>query len=106
LALVWLAERPLELARWQKRLALGIFAMVSAAVVGVVYLSWTPVGDRIVIRGLQGRYFLPVVAMLVLFIPARRFTLRLESGTLRKLATLSPLAVLILSVASLYVRYY
>jgi uncharacterized membrane protein len=48
------------------RLALAAAALIAIALTfGTLYLAWTPVGASVV-EGVQGRYFIPILAILVL----------------------------------------
>ena len=54
-------------------------ALISAGVIGalmmVFLLTWTPYGSK-VIEGTQGRYFLPVLPLVVLLLRNRNLTLK------------------------------
>jgi len=53
-----------------RRIALvGIFVACAACVFIMAYLGWNPVGAR-TISGVQGRYFVPVLPLLLLALPA------------------------------------
>lgn len=56
-----------------------IMALISAGVIGalmmVFLLTWTPFGSK-VIEGTQGRYFLPVLPLVVLLLRSRNITLK------------------------------
>jgi uncharacterized membrane protein len=55
-----------------RRLALvALFACVSLGVLTLAYLGWNPVGERW-IHGVQGRYFLPALPLLLVALPAIR----------------------------------
>lgn len=55
-----------------RRLALvALFACVSLGVLTLAYLGWNPVGERW-IHGVQGRYFLPAMPLLLFALPAVR----------------------------------
>lgn len=75
-----------------------------ATVFAVQYATWTPVGAP-TIDGVQGRYFLPVAAMLVALAPGRA-----EPGPLRRAAiagiSLFPALSIAVAVRALLWRYY
>ncbi len=53
--------------------SLVLFLLSIIAVAAALYLEWTPVGLA-VINGIQGRYFIPIIPLLVpLFVMARRY---------------------------------
>ncbi|HKR47017.1 MAG TPA: DUF2142 domain-containing protein [Paraburkholderia sp.] len=53
------------------RLIVALALLTSIAMIfGALYVSWTPVGRRVV-DGVQGRYFLPLLPLLALLLPAR-----------------------------------
>ena len=50
---------------------LGVLVLlvgVTGAMFGAQYLSWTPVGGGVV-EGMQGRYLLPLLPLLILVVP-------------------------------------
>ncbi|NIE65472.1 DUF2142 domain-containing protein [Burkholderia sp. Ax-1719] len=73
LAVVTLLERR-AVTRVFRRVDRAIVAIVLLVCVAMIfaalYVSWTPVGQRIV-EGVQGRYFLPLLPLLALLLPQR-----------------------------------
>jgi uncharacterized membrane protein len=70
--------------------AIALFATTAGIVSTLLYLQWTRVGDG-VIQGFQGRYLLPVLPLLLMFMPsggAERLVLR-SSGWLSILGVVS-----------------
>ncbi len=66
------------------------------------YLSWSPVGGRVV-DGVQGRYFLPIMPFLALVLPRRR----LRSLTWMRVALcLYPLLSITITIRAILWRYY
>jgi len=49
--------------------AAPVFALILGAIYAGLYVTWTPLGDDIV-RGPQGRYFLPLLTVAPLLLPA------------------------------------
>lgn len=66
---------------------LGVFFACAGAIFLSLYLIWTPVGAQIV-EGVQGRYFLPLLPMVLLCLPALRLpsALRLAMASLALIA--------------------
>ncbi|MGI3899101.1 MAG: DUF2142 domain-containing protein [Janthinobacterium lividum] len=55
---------------WRRGCALAAgMIMASVAVLGALYLSWTPVGSDVV-EGFQGRYLLPIASLAAMAVPA------------------------------------
>ena len=61
--------------------------LASGAVFGALYLNWTPVGAARV-EGVQGRYFLPILAFIPAVLPRRTLSPRRASAALAVLAAL------------------
>jgi uncharacterized membrane protein len=60
---------PAELSPMRRTALVGIFAACAGCVLTMAYLGWNPVG-RETISGVQGRYFVPALPLLLLAIPA------------------------------------
>jgi len=56
---------------WQKLIFVTVSLLLFGALILGLYLTWTPVGDGI-INGLQGRYIIPIFAILIPVIASRR----------------------------------
>lgn len=76
-------------------IALALLASV-AMIFGALYVSWTPVGQRIV-DGVQGRYFLPLLPLLALLLPERTGT-RTDPRAVGALKTLCSAIVLVFPI--------
>ncbi|WP_028232210.1 DUF2142 domain-containing protein [Paraburkholderia mimosarum] len=76
-------------------IALALLASV-ALIFAALYVSWTPVGQRIV-DGVQGRYFLPLLPLLALLLPERTGT-RTQPRALEALKTICCAIVLIFPI--------
>jgi uncharacterized membrane protein len=99
---------------WPLWLALVVMLCASSAMAAVAllnYIFWDPVGDRH-IDGLQGRYFIPVAAPVLLLIShglLRNFPKRASGkGRRRSAVVVASFAALsgIITVAVVYHRYY
>jgi uncharacterized membrane protein len=90
-----------------KRRTILLTLLTAAFFAGGVYLAMyiysTPPGEKI-ITGVQGRYFLPLLPLGVLFIPKSSITIgrKLYYSVL----TAGPLLVLVASVLVIYLRFY
>jgi len=60
---------PEELSPLRRIALVGIFVACAACVFTMAYLGWNPVGAK-TISGVQGRYFVPVLPLLLLALPA------------------------------------
>lgn len=61
-----------SLSEGQRAMFLGVFCLVSLAVIVGMYVGWTSYGSR-VIEGVQGRYFLPVLPLALLAFRGKTF---------------------------------
>lgn len=98
LALVAISQAsPVSIA--QRVLAVGIVAANSLCVIAALYLAWTPVGADHV-EGVQGRYFLPLLPLLLLTmgrrIAARQWQLGAATAFFLALSTSATLVALAL----------
>lgn len=84
-------------------LALLVFVVMAAAIQLSQYLSWTAVGAAH-IEGVQGRYFLPVVPLLLIALASRRSALR--SAWAEWLPVLAFIAADGVAIAAVYQRYW
>lgn len=99
LAVVTLLERAAatDAARGADRaIVASAFVACLAMIFAALYLSWTPVGQEVV-DGVQGRYFLPLVPLLALVLPARHGG-GTDKGTVRAAKVLCLAIVLIFPV--------
>ncbi len=82
--------------------AAAILATTVAALYATQYLSWTPIGG-LAVEGVQGRYFLPVAALLVIALPGWR-------GTLPRMTSvwvgIFPLLSIAVTLRAILIRYY
>ena len=86
-----------------RRLAAGILLLGAIGAVFLLeYLSWTPVGARVV-EGVQGRYFLPIMPFLVLVLPRRRVR---AHTWVRVALCLYPLLSITITIRAILWRYY
>jgi uncharacterized membrane protein len=100
LAVVTLLERS-AVTRVYRRVDRAVVAIALLACFGMIfaalYVSWTPVGQRIV-DGVQGRYFLPLLPLLALLLPQRS-----PSGTdTRVLAAVGTVCFTVVLIFPLY----
>lgn len=80
-------------------IAAAYFGAVSAA----LYAYYSPVGYKIIV-GIQGRYLIPCLALLIpVLYPT---ALKVPSAAYRRVVTLGPAFLLVVSIITLYVRYY
>jgi uncharacterized membrane protein len=61
----------------EKGVSLGTFLLVAAVTLTTFYITWTPVGNRI-IEGFQARYLLPIAPLALLVLAGSRFKLKRE----------------------------
>lgn len=88
-----------------KAIQVGLVALVFFMINVLIYLSWNPVGARI-IEGIQGRYFLPLlVAAIPIASMRRRFVFKIGQNTGLYLGAIQ-LVVLAVSAATIYSRYF
>lgn len=69
----------------QRFVMLGTFILLLGSIVTLEYLTWTEVGLNI-IRGLQGRYFIPILPLLFLFFVNRRLRMNIGNNNLNLMA--------------------
>jgi hypothetical protein len=82
---------------WRAALLAGLVGIAAWAVFIAQYLSWTRVGEAL-IDGVQGRYALPLVAMLALAVPR----VRVQGGAmLRRGLTVVPVGMALLDAVAL-----
>lgn len=87
----------------QKSLIILIALAYCIATTTALYVFFSPLQYKIV-YGLQGRYFIPVLLLLV---PILYGNLALTSKrTYRRIATISPVILLVASTITIFVRYY
>jgi uncharacterized membrane protein len=91
------------LSKLEKLIILGIALIYTLAVSVSLYLYYSPVGFKI-IQGLQGRYYIPLLAMFAPFLATKR--VRIQTNFYKVLAVSLPTFLLIASTITLYVRYY
>lgn len=86
---------------------LACLSMIFAA----LYVSWTPVGQRIV-EGVQGRYFLPLLPLLALLLPQRSPSagdtraLAVAGGICCSLVLIFPLYTFVETIEAVLQRFY
>ena len=71
----------------------------------LIYLSWTPVGQKVV-EGIQGRYFIPLAPLLLLLFYNRKVSLKIRTNKLGLVIVSYSLFALIISLSVLLNRYY
>lgn len=71
----------------------------------LIYLSWTPVGQKVV-EGIQGRYFIPLAPLLLLLFYNRKISLKIRTNKLGLVIVSYSLFALIISLSVLLNRYY
>ncbi len=91
----------------QKMLVLAVFAAVFLLIITILYCAWTPVGAP-EIRGVQGRYFIPISPLFMLLLYNHFFSRHIPIG--ERLKCICALAVICSSmvVSTIFViyRYY
>jgi uncharacterized membrane protein len=90
---------------WPSTMALLTFGALLTAVSAALYITWTPLGEA-TIRGIQGRYILPVLPLLAWVVP--EYTPRVER-TLTPIwypILLFPLITLAVTPVIIMERYY
>jgi uncharacterized membrane protein len=60
---------PAALTPWKRVLLLALFAGTAVVLLTLALLAWNPVGVRLIL-GVPGRYYLPLVPLVVLAVPA------------------------------------
>lgn len=93
----------LLLSRNEKLLVAGVALLYWLAVSTSLYMYYSPVGYKI-IYGLQGRYFIPLLAVLLPLVASTK--IKIEQKTYQRLAVALPLFLLVASTITIYVRYY
>lgn len=92
-----------DLSKRSKQLLWLLALLYVLAVSTALYLSYSPVGLRIV-YGLQGRYYIPLAILAVPLL--RTHKLVLDPATYKRLAVVLPLFLLSASTITLFVRYF
>lgn len=82
----------------------GLFGAVTLLVLTMMYVGWTGVGAR-VIDGFQGRYWLPLLPLVLALAPVRLSLLSAESARIG-LAFGAPLIGLVAMAAAVFRHYY
>jgi uncharacterized membrane protein len=88
---------------WRKFLSLTIFLGIFSALFFVFWLTWTPAGSG-QIEGIQGRYFIPIVPLLLLILYNDRK--KVSNAGLQWWAPVSMAIVLLMTGVVLLSRYY
>ena len=94
-------HQPLE-TNLRRLAAAALFLGAVCAVFLLEYLSWSPVGGRVV-EGVQGRYFLPIVPFLGFVLPRARFRTPTWSGVA---LCFYPALSITIAVQAIVLRYY
>ncbi|MGH7172594.1 MAG: DUF2142 domain-containing protein [Gemmataceae bacterium] len=90
--------------RWKPRcIAFLVLALMTGILFLTMYLWWTPVGARYV-EGIHGRYFLPLLPLLVLTIGCNRLVLSESTRTI--LTITAPLYINLVALATLLETYF
>lgn len=63
----------------QKIISLITFSLISLLMLAVEYITYTPVGQNVII-GVQGRYFIPIAPMLLLLLYNKKIDYDIEKG--------------------------
>jgi hypothetical protein len=92
-------------ALWPGTLAILAFAALLMAVSAALYITWTPVGEA-TIRGMQGRYLLPVLPLLAWVVPEYGSRLDRMLAPAWYPVLLFPLITLAVTPVSIMERYY
>lgn len=82
-----------------------IFVGTSALVVLALYLTFTPTGSSYA-QGLQGRYFLPALVLLIPLTRMKLISLQADARAMKYLAVTSSSCLLLISAAVLAARFY
>jgi uncharacterized membrane protein len=81
--------------------AAAVLVLLLGAIVGALYVFWSPVGARLV-EGLQGRYFLPLYWLGWLSIPH----LAVDEGVVRRLRWVTLAVQVLLAAWAIHVTFY
>lgn len=92
----WLSKR-------QKIIVAACFVLYWLAVNAALYVFYSPVGYKIIV-GLQGRYFIPLLILLIPLFYNKVF--KLNKTIYLQIAKTFPLILLIASAITIYFRYY
>ncbi len=87
----------------ERLLVWGMVLFYLLAISASLYLYFTPVGFKIIV-GLQGRYYLPIVLLLVPLLYGN--SIRVSQRLYRNVAIGLPVFLLVCSVITIYVRYF
>jgi uncharacterized membrane protein len=106
IAVPFAERRRFVLSRQQRLVAGGLFLLLGAIIFTVQYLSWNPVGRKI-IDGVQGRYLIPFSPLLLLQFNSRRISYSIEETPIaRRMLVGFIIVVHIVTAAVLILRYY
>lgn len=90
--------------RWRRRgIAFLAFALMTGILFASMYLWWTPVAARSV-EGIHGRYFLPLMPLLILMIGCNRLVLSESTRTI--LTITAPLYINLVALATMLDTYF
>ena len=91
----------------KKQRTFGVIAslIVAAFVWGALYLSYTPVGDKLV-QGVQNRYFLPLTLPLLFFLQPKNIQNKINPKTYNTLVLTIPSLIIIFLVYSMVLVPY
>lgn len=97
---------PPELTRWKRAMLLALFAGTAVVLLTLALVAWNPVGVRVIV-GVQGRYYLPLVPLVVLAVPALPARWQLRSrARVRVLCIVASAVALALGLHAMLVAFY
>jgi uncharacterized membrane protein len=106
LFLSWVEARPDINLRWNNKVMLALYAgITSGIIITSQYLTWTPVGAP-EIRGIQGRYFIPIAPAFFSLLYNRRLCRITPQKALPWIAVASVLILFASACVALFARYY
>ena len=88
----------------EKGVSLGVFLGITVVTLATFYITWTPVGQRL-IDGFQARYFIPIVPLLLLVLANGRLSLKRDWIVPVSVLAFSGVSILITMVYMVRVYY-
>lgn len=109
IALVFLVvtvrDRPRHITKRFRLIAISSMVLYYAAVHGAMYVTYSPL-DFDIVYGVQGRYFLPLLIVLLVVVPGCIVVKRVDYRKLSKYLVWSTVLVLFMALILLVQRYY